>query len=121
MSASYLPERPDQPECRYFMERGSCKYGPECKYHHPREKVSQLVSASLGPLGLPLRPVSCFASSSSALAYFSVNHHISNWAKIITFNLIFEVHQLRTELRDNWIEYHRTSVSSSALSSKSAI
>lgn len=56
MSASYLPERPDQPECRYFMERGSCKYGPECKYHHPREKVSQLVSASLGPLGLPLRP-----------------------------------------------------------------
>ncbi|XP_057784821.1 zinc finger CCCH domain-containing protein 66-like isoform X1 [Salvia miltiorrhiza] len=53
---SYLPERPDQPECRYFMEHGSCKYGSECKYHHPREKLSQLVSTSLGPLGLPLRP-----------------------------------------------------------------
>ncbi|KAH6764709.1 hypothetical protein C2S52_013673 [Perilla frutescens var. hirtella] len=56
LPVSYLPERPDQPECRYFMEHGSCKYGLECKYHHPREKVSQLVSTSLGPLGLPLRP-----------------------------------------------------------------
>ncbi|EYU43139.1 hypothetical protein ABFS82_08G117600 [Erythranthe guttata] len=53
MSASYLPERPDQPECRYFMNHGSCKYGPDCKYHHPREK---LASISFGPLGLPLRP-----------------------------------------------------------------
>ncbi|XP_073313660.1 zinc finger CCCH domain-containing protein 3-like isoform X1 [Primulina huaijiensis] len=56
LSASYLPERPDQPECRYFMNYGSCKYGQDCKYHHPREKISQLTSSSLGPLGLPLRP-----------------------------------------------------------------
>ncbi|XP_042042311.1 zinc finger CCCH domain-containing protein 3-like isoform X1 [Salvia splendens] len=55
-SVSYLPERPDQPECRYFMEHGSCKYGSECKYHHPREKLSPLVSTSVVPLGLPLRP-----------------------------------------------------------------
>ncbi|KAK4484382.1 hypothetical protein RD792_006961 [Penstemon davidsonii] len=56
LSVSYLPERPEQPECRYFMNNGSCKYGPDCKYHHPREKISQLASSSLGPLGLPLRP-----------------------------------------------------------------
>ncbi|KAL1562373.1 zinc finger CCCH domain-containing protein 66-like [Salvia divinorum] len=56
LPVSYLPERPDQPECRYFMEHGNCKYGPECKYHHPREKFTQLLSTSLGPLGLPLRP-----------------------------------------------------------------
>ncbi|KAI3457363.1 hypothetical protein Pfo_014026 [Paulownia fortunei] len=56
LSVSYLPERPDQPECRYFMNHGSCKYGSDCKYHHPREKISQLASSSLGPLGLPLRP-----------------------------------------------------------------
>ncbi|XP_073313848.1 zinc finger CCCH domain-containing protein 3-like [Primulina huaijiensis] len=56
LSASYLPERPDQPECRYFMNYGSCKYGQDCKYNHPREKISQLTSSSLGPLGLPLRP-----------------------------------------------------------------
>ncbi|CAA0837097.1 Zinc finger CCCH domain-containing protein 3 [Striga hermonthica] len=52
--ASYLPERPDQPECRYFMNYGSCKYGSDCKYHHPRDKV--LASGTIGPLGLPLRP-----------------------------------------------------------------
>ncbi|XP_011085488.1 zinc finger CCCH domain-containing protein 3 isoform X1 [Sesamum indicum] len=56
LSASYLPERPDQPECRYFMIHGSCKYGLDCKYHHPKEKISQVASSSLGPLGLPLRP-----------------------------------------------------------------
>ncbi|KAL8511254.1 hypothetical protein ACS0TY_017892 [Phlomoides rotata] len=56
LSLPYLPERPDQPECRYFMEHGTCKYGPECKYHHPRDKISQLASNSVGPLGLPLRP-----------------------------------------------------------------
>lgn len=53
-----LPERPDQPECRYFMNTGSCKYGSDCKYHHPREKTAQFATSSLGPLGLPLRPVS---------------------------------------------------------------
>lgn len=60
LSISYLPERPDQPECRYFMNHGTCKYGSECKYHHPREKQSELTLGSLGPLGLPIRPVSCF-------------------------------------------------------------
>ncbi|KAL1817578.1 zinc finger CCCH domain-containing protein 3 [Daucus carota subsp. sativus] len=53
---SHLPERPDQPECRHFMNHGSCKYGMDCKYNHPREKYTQLAAGSLGPLGLPLRP-----------------------------------------------------------------
>lgn len=56
LSASHLPERPDQPKCRYFMNNGSCKYGSDCKYHHPREKILQSGSNFLGPLGLPLRP-----------------------------------------------------------------
>ncbi|KAL3624667.1 hypothetical protein CASFOL_031335 [Castilleja foliolosa] len=57
LSVSYLPSRPDQPECRYFMNSGSCYYGSECSYHHPMEKISQLASSgSIGPLGLPLRP-----------------------------------------------------------------
>ncbi|KAJ0801423.1 putative transcription factor C3H family [Helianthus annuus] len=54
--ASNLPERPGEPECRYFMNTGICKYGPECKYHHPKEKMAQMAASSLGPLGLPLRP-----------------------------------------------------------------
>lgn len=55
-TANILPERHDQPECRYFMNTGSCKYGSDCKYNHPREKISQFAASSLGPFGLPLRP-----------------------------------------------------------------
>ncbi|CAI9263790.1 unnamed protein product [Lactuca saligna] len=51
-----LPERPREPECRYFMHTGNCKYGSDCKYHHLKEKIAQLAASSLGPLGLPLRP-----------------------------------------------------------------
>ncbi|CAI9304000.1 unnamed protein product [Lactuca saligna] len=54
--SSNLPERPGEPECRYFMHTGNCKYGSDCKYHHPKEKIAQLAASSLGPLGLPLRP-----------------------------------------------------------------
>ncbi|CAI9288220.1 unnamed protein product [Lactuca saligna] len=50
-----LPKRPREPECRYFMHTGNCKYGSDCKYHHPKEKIAQLAASSLGPLGLPLR------------------------------------------------------------------
>lgn len=55
-SGSNLPERPGEPECRYFMNTGNCKYGSDCKYHHPKEKIAQMTATSLGPLGLPLRP-----------------------------------------------------------------
>ncbi|XP_050206381.1 zinc finger CCCH domain-containing protein 3-like [Mercurialis annua] len=54
--SSNLPERPDQPECRYFMNTGFCKYGSDCKYHHPKERIAQLATNSVGPLGLPSRP-----------------------------------------------------------------
>ncbi|XP_076902363.1 zinc finger CCCH domain-containing protein 3-like isoform X2 [Bidens hawaiensis] len=55
-TGSNLPERPGEPECRYFMNTGSCKYGSDCKYHHPKEKIAQMAASPLGPLGLPLRP-----------------------------------------------------------------
>lgn len=55
-TSSNLPERPGEPECRYFMHTGNCKYGSNCKYHHPKEKFAQMAATSLGPLGLPLRP-----------------------------------------------------------------
>ncbi|KAE9606215.1 hypothetical protein Lal_00025348 [Lupinus albus] len=48
-----LPERPDQPECRYFMSTGTCKYGSDCKYHHPKERIAQSL---MNTLGLPVRP-----------------------------------------------------------------
>uniref|UniRef100_A0A6N2MYY5 C3H1-type domain-containing protein n=1 Tax=Salix viminalis TaxID=40686 RepID=A0A6N2MYY5_SALVM len=58
-----LPERPDQPECRHFMSSGTCKYGSDCKYHHPKERIAQLTTNTMGPLGLPLRPVSSLYTS----------------------------------------------------------
>ncbi|KAE8679703.1 hypothetical protein F3Y22_tig00111398pilonHSYRG00367 [Hibiscus syriacus] len=55
-SASNYPERPGQPECRYYMNTGSCKYGSDCKYHHPKERIANSAANSVGPLGLPSRP-----------------------------------------------------------------
>lgn len=51
-----FPERPDQPECQHYMKTGGCNYGTSCKYHHPKER-NQAAITTIGPLGLPLRPV----------------------------------------------------------------
>ena len=52
------PERRDQPECQYYMKTGECKFGPSCRYHHPRDMNALKVNVVLSPVGLPLRPVS---------------------------------------------------------------
>ncbi|KAJ3708165.1 hypothetical protein LUZ61_011870 [Rhynchospora tenuis] len=33
---SVYPERPGEPECSYYMKHGDCKFGPSCKFHHPK-------------------------------------------------------------------------------------
>ncbi|KAL1212352.1 Zinc finger CCCH domain-containing protein 3 [Cardamine amara subsp. amara] len=35
-----LPESYEQPECRFFMNTGTCKYGDDCKYNHPGVRIS---------------------------------------------------------------------------------
>ncbi|KAJ8749299.1 hypothetical protein K2173_018781 [Erythroxylum novogranatense] len=65
ITVSNLPERPDQPECRHFMSTGTCKFGSDCRYHHPKERkerVEQLAD-SIGPLGLPSRPGQAICSN----------------------------------------------------------
>ncbi|KAF5741403.1 putative zinc finger protein [Tripterygium wilfordii] len=57
-----FPDRPDQPECRYFMSTGTCKYGSDCKYHHPKERIAQPVIDS----GLPSRPGRAVCSTYSS-------------------------------------------------------
>ncbi|KAF6159165.1 hypothetical protein GIB67_032782 [Kingdonia uniflora] len=64
-SVAQYPERPEQPECQYFMRNGSCKFGPTCKYHHPKERIAPLVTSSVGPFGLPLRPGQAICTSYS--------------------------------------------------------
>ncbi|TVU36045.1 hypothetical protein EJB05_17956 [Eragrostis curvula] len=51
-----FPERPDQPECQYYMKTGDCKFGVVCKFHHPRVRSLPPPDCVLSPMGLPLRP-----------------------------------------------------------------
>ncbi|KAK1259548.1 hypothetical protein QJS04_geneDACA020752 [Acorus gramineus] len=51
-----FPERPDQPECQFYMKTGDCKFGAVCRFHHPRERIIPIPNCVLSPLGLPLRP-----------------------------------------------------------------
>lgn len=53
-----FPERPGEPECQYFLKTGNCKFGGSCRYHHPPDGGASAAACFLGPLGLPLRPVS---------------------------------------------------------------
>ncbi|CAA0381545.1 unnamed protein product [Arabidopsis thaliana] len=51
-----FPQRPDQPECQYFMRTGDCKFGSSCRYHHPVDAVPPKTGIVLSSIGLPLRP-----------------------------------------------------------------
>ncbi|PQP97136.1 zinc finger CCCH domain-containing protein 32 [Prunus yedoensis var. nudiflora] len=55
-SEQVFPERPGEPECQYYLKTGDCKYGPSCRYHHPRDRVVPRTNCLLSPIGLPLRP-----------------------------------------------------------------
>ncbi|GAA0157192.1 RNA metabolism protein [Lithospermum erythrorhizon] len=52
-----LPERPGEPDCPYFLKTTRCKFGPKCKFNHPKDKVvnSSLVADTCSS-GLPERP-----------------------------------------------------------------
>ncbi|XP_040370021.1 probable disease resistance protein At5g66900 isoform X2 [Rosa chinensis] len=44
---SVFPKRPGQPECLFYMRTGDCKFGVDCRYHHP--------DCVFSPTGLPLQ------------------------------------------------------------------
>ncbi|KAJ4764575.1 Zinc finger CCCH domain-containing protein 32 [Rhynchospora pubera] len=54
---AHLPQRPGQAECHNFINKGYCKYGASCRYHHPIPFDPNLQRANcvLSPMGLPLR------------------------------------------------------------------
>ena len=35
MMLQFLPQRPDEQDCIYFLKNGRCKYWATCRYHHP--------------------------------------------------------------------------------------
>ncbi|VVB04733.1 unnamed protein product [Arabis nemorensis] len=56
MPAEEFPERPDQPECSYYLKTGDCKFKFNCKYHHPKNRLPKQPPYALNDKGLPLRP-----------------------------------------------------------------
>ncbi|KAF8100091.1 hypothetical protein N665_0231s0030 [Sinapis alba] len=54
--AEEFPERPDQPECSYYLKTGDCKFKFTCKYHHPKNRLPKQPPYALNDKGLPLRP-----------------------------------------------------------------
>lgn len=51
-----FPERPDQPQCSYFMKTGDCKFKSSCRYHHPKSRRTEFNACVLSDKGLPLWP-----------------------------------------------------------------
>lgn len=35
MMLQFLPQRPEEQDCIFFLKNGRCKYGATCRYHHP--------------------------------------------------------------------------------------
>lgn len=62
------------------MNTGTCKYGDDCKYSHPKERLLQSPPNLLNPIVLPARPVSllsfivfCQLDISAARSVYFVN------------------------------------------------
>lgn len=53
VSVPILPERPSQQACRHFLSTGTCKYGSDCKFNHPKERIAHLLA---NQLSFPIRP-----------------------------------------------------------------
>uniref|UniRef100_A0A6N2NBY4 C3H1-type domain-containing protein n=1 Tax=Salix viminalis TaxID=40686 RepID=A0A6N2NBY4_SALVM len=51
-----FPERPGEPDCPYFMKTYRCKYGLNCKFNHPKEKLFLGASENSSVSALPERP-----------------------------------------------------------------
>ncbi|KAI9387480.1 hypothetical protein POPTR_010G176300v4 [Populus trichocarpa] len=51
-----FPERPGEPDCPYFLKTQRCKYGLNCKFNHPKEKLSLGDSENSSVSALPERP-----------------------------------------------------------------
>lgn len=68
--AEEFPERPDQPECSYYLKTGDCKFKFTCKYHHPKNRLPKQPPYALNDKGLPLRPVSFLLLLCSCVCWY---------------------------------------------------
>ncbi|KAL3634577.1 hypothetical protein CASFOL_021631 [Castilleja foliolosa] len=49
------PERPDDPDCMYYLRTGFCGYGNQCRFNHPRDRSSAMRSLRTGGVNYPER------------------------------------------------------------------
>ncbi|KFK31098.1 hypothetical protein AALP_AA6G067900 [Arabis alpina] len=57
VTSHYHQDFSERAECRFFMNTGTCKYGDDCKYIHPKERMLQSPPPNLlNPILLPARP-----------------------------------------------------------------
>ncbi|XP_010524751.1 PREDICTED: zinc finger CCCH domain-containing protein 34-like [Tarenaya hassleriana] len=45
------PERPDQPDCIYYLRTGACGYGSRCRFNHPQDRGAVIGAAARGDAG----------------------------------------------------------------------
>ncbi|KAK4265704.1 hypothetical protein QN277_026721 [Acacia crassicarpa] len=48
------PQRPDEPDCIYYLKTGFCGYGSRCRFHHPRDRGA-VIGASMTGVEYPER------------------------------------------------------------------
>nr|KYP64154.1 hypothetical protein KK1_018743 [Cajanus cajan] len=86
---SIFPERPDQPECQFYMKTGDCKFGAVCRFHHPRERMIPAPDCVLSPIGLPLRPGEplCVFYSRYGICKFGPSCKFDHPMGIFTYNI----------------------------------
>ncbi|CAA0815469.1 Zinc finger CCCH domain-containing protein 37 [Striga hermonthica] len=52
-----LPERPGEPGCPYFLKTQRCKFGINCKFNHPKDRIAPPGATEEGDVSiLPERP-----------------------------------------------------------------
>lgn len=43
----FYPVRPGEPDCVFYLRTGSCRYGSNCKFNHPRRRRNQVLGFDL--------------------------------------------------------------------------
>ncbi|KAH1199853.1 Zinc finger CCCH domain-containing protein ZFN-like [Glycine max] len=84
-----FPERPDQPECQFYMKTGDCKFGAVCRFHHPHERMIPAPDCVLSPIGLPLRPGEplCVFYSRYGICKFGPSCKFDHPMGVFTYNM----------------------------------
>ncbi|KAG0498853.1 hypothetical protein HPP92_003544 [Vanilla planifolia] len=106
-----FPERPDEPECQFYMKTGDCKFGAVCRFHHPKERIIPAPNCMLSPLGLPLRPVKplcifthAMASANLAQTVSLITRWLLQWASLLMVSLLHR-HLMLLLLVDYWLHH----------------